>query len=335
MKKIVLCAIASIAVSFASVDAQVVKSYEKPAEAEFRSAVKTLMYKTNGHDFTPERIAAMDVVQRMMNNFTTTEWNSYWGTWDWYEVDNMERFGVPYYLRQSFEKIKKEIKSTKVEKGSVAIWHLYNMGYIIKTPSQVLGIDLRAKRVDELMKFIDVGMITHSHGDHWAMAFVKALSKEGKPLLTNFNIKDVHVTRVKDGEIYEFGGIKIRTTIGDHNSNLKNFVVSYEIDCGEDTNHTVIYHTGDSCNYKQLNPQNPVDIFILHMAVGLKIQAAIDKIQPKNVFLSHLLELGHSITKWRWTYDDALMLRDKLEHDNVWIPVWGEKIVYKKSAAVK
>ena len=157
------------------------------------------------------------------------------------------------------------------------------------------------------------------------------MTKRNKPILAAFDIDGANVMKIEHGKSYDMGDVTIRTTIGDHNKRLLNYVTSYEIDCGDNTNNTVIFHTGDSHNYTQLNPQKQVDIFMLHMAVGLKIQKAIDKIQPHHVFLSHLQELGHKIEKWRWTFHDALKLKGNLTHDHIWIPCWGEKIVYDRA----
>ena len=330
MKKLFMSLVALMMTTVVS--AQIVREAPKPSEGEFRKAVKTLLYKSSCTNLTPERLKAMEITQDMINHFTTTEFKAFWSLTDWYEIENQERFGVPYFLRASIDKILKEVRSTKLKDGQVAVWLLYNMAYVIKTPTHTFGIDLRAKRLDELMKYIEFSMITHAHGDHWAYACVTPSKKQGKPLYANFNIKGGAVTRVKHGDVIKFDDITIRCTVGDHNSQLKNFVVAYEIDCGPRTNHTVIYHTGDSNNYTQLNPQSSVDIFIPHMAVGLNMQAAIDNIQPNYVLLSHIQELGHSIDKWRWTFDDALKLKNKLVHDKVYIPCWGERIIYTKKA---
>ena len=323
--------LAMLALSATSALAQIVKTTCTPSDKEFRKAVKTIMYRTNGHDITPKRMKAMEVTQSVINNFTNSDWRTYRrATAE--EAAIMEQSGVPYFLHQSFEKVRKELSKTKVKEGTVAVWLLYNMGYIVKTPTATFAIDLYSKYTDRLLDVIDFGMITHAHGDHNNRAFTEGMAKRGKPVLAAFDIKDVEEMRVEDGGVYKFGDITVRVTIGDHNKKkLRNFVASYEVDCGANTNNTVIYHTGDSCDYKQLNPSGQVDIFIPHMRVGLNIQSAIDKFHPRHVFLSHLQELGHRITKWRWTFDDALKDKKRLKHDHLWIPCWGERVIYNRN----
>lgn len=330
MRRVVLVLV-SVALSVATASAQIVKMNELPSDKEFKKAVKTLMYRTNGHDLTPKRLEAMKQVQSVINRFERTSWNEYRKESDMQKVEELERTGVPYYLRQSFEKVRKEISSTKVKKGTVAVWLLYNMGYIVKTPTTTFAIDLYSKYTEELLDMIDFGMITHAHSDHNHAIFTQGLAKRNKPVLAAFDIKDVEEMRVEHEGVYKMGDVTVRVTIGDHNKKkLRNFVASYEIDCGENTDHTIIYHTGDSHDHEQLNPQQRVDIFIPHIRVGMDVQEAIYKFKPRHVFMSHIQELGHNIRKWRWTFDDALRSREKWDHNHLWIPCWGERVIYNR-----
>ena len=330
MRRVVLVLV-SVALSVATASAQIVKMNELPSDKEFKKAVKTLMYRTNGHDLTPKRLEAMKQVQSVINRFERTSWNEYRKESDMQKVEELERTGEPYYLRQSFEKVRKEISSTKVKKGTVAVWLLYNMGYIVKTPTTTFAIDLYSKYTEELLDMIDFGMITHAHSDHNHAIFTQGLAKRNKPVLAAFDIKDVEEMRVEHEGVYKMGDVTVRVTIGDHNKKkLRNFVASYEIDCGENTDHTIIYHTGDSHDHEQLNPQQRVDIFIPHIRVGMDVQEAIYKFKPRHVFMSHIQELGHNIRKWRWTFDDALRSREKWDHNHLWIPCWGERVIYNR-----
>ena len=318
--------------SVSTLSAQIVKMSELPTDRQFRKAVKTLMYKTNGHDITPKRLEAMEITQSVLNRFERESWTAYRKESDPKKIAELEKSGVPYFLRQSFEKVCKELRTTKVKEGTIAVWLLYNMGYIVKTPTTTFGIDLYSKYTDRLLDMIDFGMITHAHSDHNHISFTKGMEKRNKPVLAAFDIKGVEEKRVEHGGVYTMGDVTVRVTVGDHNKkNLRNFVASYEIDCGANTNHTVIFHTGDSHDYTQLNPQKQVDIFIPHIRVNLNIPAAIEKFHPHHIFMSHIQELGHRIRKWRWTFHDALRLKEKWTHDHLWIPCWGERIIFNKN----
>lgn len=331
MRRVIALLVAAFTIA-TTVHAQTVILSERPSEKKFRQAVKTLMYKSNGHDITPKRMMAMELTQSVINRFTPAEWRAYRNQSDKAAVTSLESSGVPYFLRQAVNKVCHEVRTTKVKSGTVAVWLLYNMGYVIKTPTAVFGIDIYTRYADELSEILDFTMITHKHGDHCDGKFLRAMSGKGKPVYAAFDIEGVNVTKVVHEGEFKVGEVTVRTTIGDHNGKLRKFVTSYEINCGANTANTVIFHSGDSHNYKQLNPQHQVDIFIPHMSVGLKIQKALDKIKPHHTFLSHHQELGHGIYKWRWTFHDALKLKEKLSHDHVWIPCWGERVIYNRKA---
>lgn len=330
MKRIIALFVAVAA--FATMTyAQTVVSIERPSDKEYRKAVKTMLYKSNGHDITPKRMEAMEITQRMINTFLPADWRTYRNITDAAELAKAENEGVPYFISQAVNKVCREVKKTKVKQGTVAVWLLYNMGYIVKTPTSVFALDIHTKDVDKIADLVDFVMITHRHGDHCNGKFLRAMTARGKAVYAAFDIEGVNVTKVTHKGEFQVGDVHVRTTIGDHNKKLRKFVTAYEIDCGANTAHTVIYHTGDSNNYKQLNPQKQVDIFMPHMAVGLNIPKALDKIKPYHIFISHNQELGHGIRKWRWTFHDALKLKAKLNHDHIWIPCWGERVIYNRN----
>ncbi|MBQ5396544.1 MAG: hypothetical protein IIU59_06660, partial [Alistipes sp.] len=80
----------------------------------------------------------------------------------------------------------------------------------------------------------------------------------------------------------------------------------------------------------QLSASGKVNVFVPHLAVGLNMAEAVKKINPQTVLMSHILELGHAITKWRWSYQYGVNECKKLNRENVYLPVWGEKIVLKR-----
>ena len=71
------------------------------------------------------------------------------------------------------------------------------------------------------------------------------------------------------------------------------------------------------------------------MGVGLNIQKALDKIQPEYAIFSHAWELSHKVEQYRWTIDDVLKSRNKVEGydaSRLLYPCWGDKIVYTKQS---
>ena len=167
MKRIILALVFVASAAWAA-DAQIIKSYEKPTDKELKAAVKTVLKSTTcfDADMTP-RIEAMNVIQREFNNYSNESWDNFYNrNWDWVGIADMELNGTLYYYRQSFNKVRNEIKKTKVAPGTVAIWSLYNMGYIVKTPSHLFGIDITHKHIEEIAKDLEFVLVTHKHGDH-------------------------------------------------------------------------------------------------------------------------------------------------------------------------
>ena len=288
-----------------------------------------MWHQTSYKEITAERRAAMNEMQKYADSFTHTLFNEYLGTTAGTEKEQaLEGWGLMQFYNMALEKLLQEIPATKVKKGQVVMWQLYNMGYVVKTDKQCFGIDLYHKHAEKLAPMIDFMLITHNHGDHYSKVLVEKLERDGKAVYSNFR-DNGH--KVKTGDDFTVGNISIKVTTVDHNATLKNFVNTYEVNCydakGKDY---VIFFTGDAHNYEQLNPTGKVNLFVPHLAVGLNMAKAVEKIAPTEVLMSHILELGHSITKWRWSYEYGIAECEKLERRGVYLPVWGEMIRLKR-----
>lgn len=94
-----------------------------------------------------------------------------------------------------------EIEATRVTTGAM-IWKIYNHGFVIRTPSVTLGMDLvRGWRVEaggkqlefgltpeltnRLARQIDVLTVSHVHGDHQDFEMLKAMLAAGTPVLAD------------------------------------------------------------------------------------------------------------------------------------------------------
>lgn len=289
----------------------------------------TFWNKTSCLELTQERRAAMNEMQTYVDSFTHTLFSEYLAAPAGSEkVRGIEGWGLMQYYNMALDKLMAEIPATKVKRGQVAIWQLYNMGYVVKTDSQCFGIDLYHKYAEKLAPMIDFLLITHNHGDHNWKPLKDELARQGKAIYSNF-MDNGH--KVSTGDEFTVGNISVKVTTVDHNKTLVNFVNTYEVNCyankGKDY---VIFFTGDAHNYEQLNPTTEVDLFVPHLAVGLNMAEAVKKINPTEVLMSHILELGHSITQWRWSYEYGINECEKLNREGVYLPVWGEKLVLKR-----
>lgn len=285
--------------------------------------------QTSCRNLTKERRAAMNGMQTYADNFTHEQFKEYLaepaGS---LQSEAIGQSGLMKFYNMALEKLLVEIPATKVKKGQVAVWQLYNMGYVVKTQTQCFGIDLYHKYAEKLADLIDFMLITHNHSDHHYKPLVAKLEKQGKAVYSNFLDNGYRVTT---GDSFDIGNISIKVTTVDHNATLKNFVNTYEVNCyAKKGKEYVMFFTGDAHNYTQLNPTGKVDVFIPHLAVGLNMSEAVKKINPTEVLMSHILELGHAITKWRWSYEYGINECEKLQRPGVYLPVWGEKILLKR-----
>lgn len=318
------------------IGAQTITSYEKPSRKEFRKAAATVLYRTDCLSADQKsRLDALSVIQREFNNFTPEDWKEYKGS-----EPADEKEGTPYFYKKASDKVLKELKRTKVKHGQVALWNLYNMGYLVKTPSHVFAIDLTHKYINLFAQHLDFALVTHIHRDHGDTRDFNAYADAGVKVYAGHMPREkpenLSWTFVEDGETFNFEDIRVICRKTDHNKKKsgQRMVTSFEIDCGKETGNTVILHCGDCCNYTQLEAQNKVDFFIFHISVGLNIKKAIEKIQPEYAVFSHAWELGHKVNKYRWTIDDMLNISGRISNfpqDRRLLPCWGEKILYTKT----
>lgn len=320
--------------------AQTIVSYEKPGKEEFQKAVSVVLSKTECNYSDMEgRIQAMGIIQREFNNFAAEKWHDYRSQTDKKKIAKYEKKGALYFYTKAMDKILEELQTTVAKPGEIIMWNLYNMGYIVRTPSHTFSIDLVHKHIDKFAGYLEFNLITHNHRDHGSMNEFEAFAAAEVPVYAGYHRTEkpeaLKWIYVEEGETITIDNIVIKADRVDHSRKPEGykFVTSYEIDCGNDTGNTVIFHTGDGRNYEQMNPEKAVDFFIFHTAVGLDIQKAINKVQPKFAVFSHAWEMGHKAEKYRWTIDDLLNCAGMITgfpEDRILLPCWGEKITYSK-----
>ena len=88
-------------------------------------------------------------------------------------------------LERGFEKVLKEIDGCEIV-DTPAVWHVYNMGYIVKTRESLFSIDLNHRRDTELAPRLDFALITHNHDDHFREPFYAAMNGAKKTVVSNF-----------------------------------------------------------------------------------------------------------------------------------------------------
>lgn len=237
----------------------------------------------------------------------------------------------------AFDKVLQGLKESRPMEGETYIWLLYNMGYVVKTPSTAFAIDVYHARARELEPYLDFAASTHVHQDHKSEPLFQAMFNAGKPVITNYyepqNDYAWHSLAEKD---YTVGNCAIHTFITRHNNGSTNVPVTvFQIDCGDDTGNFKLLHSGDS-NFilSEYRVTSDVDVYIPRYAQSpLEENNVIGKaFVPDYVLLSHILELGHAdAASSRWPLDMALERAGALDCDNTIVPFWGECLRWKNN----
>jgi len=272
----------------------------------------------------------LDVWQKETDSVKPADYQRYLKTGDTQSLASLEK------LEAAFEKAMTEIKTCKV--GAVpAVWHVYNMGYVVKTREALFSIDLNHRRDLELVPDLDFALITHNHGDHYRVPFYKAMDKAGKTVVNNFAGNYGAADWRKGGpDWWARGGytrgertfaikdVEIRTALTDHNPYLIDFTTTFEIRVGK----WRLFHTGDCGNAAKLKTVwGKPDLWLVFPGCGIDIAAAYNRIKPKKMAFGHLWELAHD--KGRLTTPMVKSARAKVEAlgGEVGVPLWGERVV--------
>lgn len=241
-----------------------------------------------------------------------------------------------YCYRYAFDKVIDELENTNVQNGSVAIWLLYNMGFIVKTPSGAFGVDIDHRLAEELAPLLDFICVSHSHVDHANKKLMDAMNDLGKPVLSNFYKEDSEYFS-KDPSTYTIGDFTIQTDITDHlrDPELPDFVTVFRIECGDDAGNFSMLHCGDS-GFNPIhftNVEGPVDLTVMRWGAEREndiLGSGSGQVQTEYAFLSHLIEQRHSLyPKGQASISKTLEHLPNVKCDQTFIPFWGEKIVWQ------
>lgn len=273
------------------------------------------------------RMSLIADVQEFCDACSKAYYETYYTTSQTLQSNKLAENTILHYYRGALDRVLDELSYTIVPQGKLVMWHLYNMGYIVKTPSHTFGIDIKHKAASELVPYLDFLLITHKHVDHYSDELNAAMRMAGKPVYSNFVENEYFINGKKSIKVVD--DIDMVVGLGDHSTTLKNFCVCYQIDCGADTGHKIIYHVGDTYNATQLVKTKPIDIFIVHSGINMNFTQAMNKIAPKYTLLSHVDELSHAIEDYRWPFEKAFLRADQLENSTIpYVPVWGEKLEF-------
>lgn len=284
-------------------------------------------------EFQSSGIPLLDERQREIDDITPGDYEKYRQA-SGEELDVLlDRFPALKRLESAFDKLYRELNETEVSDiNHPAIWYLYNMGLVVKTADRCFSVDLHHRRAEELAGFLDFALITHNHGDHYTQKFLAAMDGAGKTVVQNFyenggaKQKGICGYLTEYEKEFTFGSIRILADRCDHNSMLIKYTTPFEIHIGDFT----LFHSGDCCNHKELQPERQPDLWVLHPYCGMNPLMGCREITPtpKKVVVAHLQELAHARDRWRWTYSDGMKIVNCLEAAGypAIMPLWGDRI---------
>ena len=274
-----------------------------------------------------ERLDKMAVIQAAADQLTNRDAKRAVVGWGLSRKPAKADNGVLHYLDSAVDRAVKDIHGTRVSHG-VVVWHLYNMGYVFKTPEVCFGIDVCIPGAKRLVKELDFLLISHGHIDHNSGGLGPAMIKAGKPVVTEFLPGS---TIVKEPTEIHFGPARVKIDIGDHspkNPDRRNDMLMFQVDCGASSGNATIYHSGDGANYEKMTPDRPVDVFIPHVACsGMEVADAMRHVHPKVTLVSHVMELTHDPRGARWSFAYANDKVKEFPEKEALILTWGERWV--------
>lgn len=303
---------------------------ETPVTPSTSSTMETVMNNllnnTSCFNADKTRTDLMDQVQKFADACSKADYDTYYKLASASEAAKMENNTILGYYKKALQRVVSEVQSTTVPEGKIVMWHIYNMGYLVKTPSHCFGIDIKHREAADLVPYMEFLLITHEHTDHYSKELNDAMKVAGKPVYSNFVDNEYKITGKRT--IKPVDGIEIVCALADHSADLKNFCVTYQIDCGKDAANKVIYHIGDTYNATQLAKTKDIDVFIPHGGINMNFTQAFNKIAPKVTLVSHMLELSHAIDNYRWPYSKAFERVEQWAPYASYVPVWGEKMEF-------
>lgn len=251
------------------------------------------------------------------------------------------------YTAGSCKEAIKWLKRPAPEPGVLAIYKVYNMGFIFRTSERAFAIDLRwwgtAGEARQIAKLLDVVFITHPHGDHYSLDILNAMVDAGKLCVLS---KDLIPKAKSSGKLIiwddivdpvDVRGIKMRLFAGNQGKDVPNNIYHLEFD-----GWTVI-HNGD--NSDKPREGRYAELSAPDIVIGATwnrfqiIQDAAKEAAAKDgkamIFLpGHENEFGHRVQQ-RESYREAYDRDDRFNNpDYDYIP-WmlldlGEEYVFTK-----
>ncbi|MDR1555734.1 MAG: hypothetical protein LBS88_01715 [Tannerellaceae bacterium] len=225
--------------------------------------------------------------------------------------------GEAFYRYMEFvgQRIVDALKKEKNPK-EIRFFRFYNHGFIVRTPTITIGIDLikggsqeKPFFTDSLMRSIvsqcDILFVTHAHGDHANFSVAKMFCEQNKPVIVPTGLWENESPCIKPirgasvvKESFSLPGLKaplVFYVFPGHQDDMLNNVYAIVTPEGK-----TVMHTGDQSNtgdlkwIAQIRNQVKTDVLLAHCWMR-PLNEIITAIQPALVISGHENEMGHTI----------------------------------------
>ena len=227
--------------------------------------------------------------------------------------------------------------------NGIAIWMMYNHGFVIKTQQVVFAFDLIKGYFawftllpEELIREINILFISHPHGDHHSQSIADTVMAYGGYVVfpSEYSSSSMGNIPMGAGDSLTIFGLNVRAHFGLHNEPNRIYEVSTPAGIK-------IMHTGDNQTSNTLPNVDSIDVLLLNAWVNdsgngavVGMRNSITKLTPTVMIPGHIQELAHdynpgsptSRVPYEWAF----------EVDNIPLPslvqvmAWGEQYLYLK-----
>jgi L-ascorbate metabolism protein UlaG (beta-lactamase superfamily) len=228
-------------------------------------------------------------------------------------------------------------------RSGMKIYKVYNDGFVIRTKSTTIAIDLCGRRgsfiPDSLMRPIadkcDALFISHNHDDHADENVISMFKEENKPIYAPSEVlpSDNYIRHIYPDKMYSgqlpLKNRKIQVKIlPGHQDNLLNNIYVITLPEGFTVAHLGDqYGKGDMPVLKDIYKRIPfVDALIVDCWIS-NMKEIIEDFNPKIVVTAHENEMGHSIDH-REPFWLTYQKMEKINRPSL-IMGWGEWYLYR------
>lgn len=265
----------------------------------------------------------LDVWQRETDLVKADVFRKYYADGDTRGLKSLER------LEAAFEKVFHEAQSVVV-KDTPAVWSLYNMGYIVKTPQALFSIDLVHRNAAKFAPLLDFSLVSHNHNDHYHPGLYREMNSAHKTVISNFLDNYGAWRKGSNGgytraeKEFKIKDVTIRTSLVDHNTYLLDFTTAFEIRVGD----WKLYHTGDCSVADKIGTKwGAPDLWLFFPMGALNVADAVERVRPKRIVIGHIWELAHSSGRLM-----TPMVRRAIKNAAPFCPdvtagLWGDRLI--------